>query len=127
MTTRSTKPKISEESKEKIKQLETTDQLYRSHDAYIREQNRVQELRKRSYAKEVYESREEFISNVEKTSNLIDERHEKMINTIIKKYKNKFGTHDELKGLSYEELYKLHEKAKKKSFWSHLTEFLKII
>jgi disulfide oxidoreductase YuzD len=125
MTTRSVKPKISEKSKEFVKSLETTDQLHRGYDDYIRSINKENENRKNQFKNQLTNDGDSLYNEIiSKREEQIADRNRK-IKYIISK-SNKGNTLSDLEIYDDSEINEIYIriKDKNKSFIRKLYEFI---
>lgn len=122
MSSTTKKPKISEESRKKLESLDTTFDLYRSLDEYIRDSRK-----NISYAKE--RMVQEFNQMGEKYVEEIDKKEQQKVETIREIFRtvgDRYGSKEELSQLTYGEVQNIQIKIKesKKNFFTRIVDFL---
>lgn len=130
MSTKTTAPKVSQESRKKIESLKTTQQLYNDLDDYIRNSKSSTERAKERLAKQIETLGDDFVEEIEKKS----EKEEKLykeyadkVEFIVKNSGNDNGSLEQLNSMTYQEIDSIYDKVlieSKKGFWSRLFDFL---
>ena len=130
MSTKTTSPKISEESRNKIENFKTTQQLYNDLDDYIRTNKKTSDRVKQRVAKQISELGDDFISELEQNEEQDADKYKEYaekVETIIKYSGGKYGTLEKLNDMTYEEIDSIYNKVlleSKKGFWNKLLDFL---
>jgi len=130
MSTKTTSPKISEESRKKIENFKTTQQLYNDLDSYIRINKKTSDHAKQRVAKQISELGDDFINELEQNEeqNTVKyKEYAEKVETIIKLSGSKHGTLEKLNNMTYEEIDSIYNKVlldSKKGFWNKLFDFL---
>ena len=130
MSTKTTSPKISEESRNKIEKFKTTQQLYNDLDDYIRTNKKTSDRVKQRVAKQISELGDDFISELEQNEEQDADKYKEYaekVETIIKYSGGKYGTLEKLNDMTYEEIDSIYNKVlleSKKGFWNKLFDFL---
>ena len=130
MSTKTTSPKISEESRNKIENFKTTQQLYNDLDDYIRTNKKTSDHAKQRVAKQISELGDDFINELEQNEeqNTVKyKEYAEKVETIIKLSGSKHGTLEKLNDMTYEEIDSIYNKVlldSKKGFWNKLFDFL---
>jgi len=130
MSTKTTSPKISEESRKKIENFKTTQQLYNDLDSYIRTNKKTSDHAKQRVAKQISELGDDFINELEQNEeqNTVKyKEYAEKVETIIKLSGSKHGTLEKLNDMTYEEIDSIYNKVlldSKKGFWNKLFDFL---
>jgi uncharacterized membrane-anchored protein YjiN (DUF445 family) len=137
VSTKTTKPKISEESRRKLDQLATTKNLYQQYDEYILKQSNVGDRAKERLAKQISSLGSEFIADQEREEQLKREnkaKEEKLhkeyaskVELIVKESGSKNGSLEKLNTMTYEEIDSIYIRVldeSQKGFWSKLFDFL---
>jgi len=130
MSTKTTSPKISEESRKKLEEYKTTQQLYNELDGYIRTNKNTNDRAKQRLAKEIGELGEEFEKEIESTEQEEETKYREYagkVETIIKLSGDRHGTLEKLNTLTYKEIDSIYDKVlldSKKGFWDKLFDFL---
>lgn len=126
MSTRTKKPNISDESLRKIEEYETTQRLYNEYDSYIRESKTTTQRAKDKLAKEIGETGDEFIEDLETADKLYKEYSDK-VEYIIKNSGDKYGSLEKLNAMTYQQVDSIYDRVQeesKKGFWTKLFDFL---
>jgi aminopeptidase N len=130
MSTKTTSPKISEESRKKVENFKTTQQLYNDLDDYIRTNKKTSDRVKQRVAKQISELGDDFISELEQNEEQDADKYKEYaekVETIIKYSGGKYGTLEKLNDMTYEEIDSIYNKVlleSKKGFWNKLLDFL---
>jgi aminopeptidase N len=130
MSTKTTSPKISEESRKKLEEYKTTQQLYNDLDDYIRTNKKTSDRVKQRVAKQISELGDDFISELEQNEEQDADKYKEYaekVETIIKYSGGKYGTLEKLNDMTYEEIDSIYNKVlleSKKGFWNKLLDFL---
>ena len=130
MSTKTTSPKISEESRNKIENFKTTQQLYNDLDDYIRTNKKTSDRVKQRVAKQISELGDDFISELEQNEEQDADKYKEYaekVETIIKYSGGKYGTLEKLNDMTYEEIDSIYNKVlleSKKGFWDKLFDFI---
>jgi hypothetical protein len=130
MSTKTTSPKISEESRKKVENFKTTQQLYNDLDDYIRTNKKTSDRVKQRVAKQISELGDDFISELEQNEEQDADKYKEYaekVETIIKYSGGKYGTLEKLNDMTYEEIDSIYNKVlleSKKGFWNKLFDFL---
>jgi|GEM_PF-7131469 len=130
MSTKTTSPKISEESRKKIENFKTTQQLYNDLDSYIRTNKKTSDHAKQRVAKQISELGDDFINELEQNEeqNTVKyKEYAEKVETIIKLSGSKHGTLEKLNDMTYEEIDSIYNKVlldSKKGFWDKLFDFI---
>ena len=130
MSTKTTSPKISEESRKKIENFKTTQQLYNDLDSYIRTNKKTSDRAKQRVANQISELGDDFISELEQNEEQDADKYKEYaekVETIIKLSGSKHGTLEKLNDMTYEEIDSIYNKVlldSKKGFWNKLFDFL---
>ena len=130
MSTKTTSPKISEESRKKVENFKTTQQLYNDLDDYIRTNKKTSDRVKQRVAKQISELGDDFISELEQNEEQDADKYKEYaekVETIIKHSGGKHGTLEKLNDMTYEEIDSIYNKVlleSKKGFWNKLFDFL---
>lgn len=124
MSTTSKRPKINEDSKNYVESLKTTDDLYRDHNQYIIEVNKVNDIRKKRFVKEIAFEGDNFIDEIEEKYRKEEEDKISKIEYIYDETNEKYGTLKELNNLSSTEIITIYNKVlnSKKSFFRKLID-----
>lgn len=130
MSTKTTKPKISEESRKKIESFKTTQQLYNDLDEYIRNNKKTTDRAKTRLAKQIGELGKEFVEEIEQDKYQEEELYKEYagkVEFIIKTCGEKYGSLELLNNMTYQQIDSIYDKAlsdSKKGFWGILLDFV---
>jgi DNA replication initiation complex subunit (GINS family) len=130
MSTKTTSPKISEESRKKIENFKTTQQLYNDLDSYIRTNKKTSDRAKQRVANQISELGDDFINELEQNEEQDTVKYKEYaekVETIIKLSGSKHGTLEKLNDMTYEEIDSIYNKVlldSKKGFWDKLFDFI---
>jgi DNA replication initiation complex subunit (GINS family) len=130
MSTKTTSPKISEESRKKIENFKITQQLYNDLDSYIRTNKKTSDRAKQRVANQISELGDDFINELEQNEEQDTVKYKEYaekVETIIKLSGSKHGTLEKLNDMTYEEIDSIYNKVlldSKKGFWDKLFDFI---
>lgn len=122
MSSTTKKPKISEESRKKLESLDTTFDLYRSLDEYIRDSRKNISYAKERMAQEFNQMGEKYVEEIDKK----EQQKVETIREIFRTVGDRYGSKEELSQLTYGEVQNIQIKIKesKKNFFTRIVDFL---
>ena len=129
MSTKTTAPKISEESRIKVEEFKTTQQLYNEFDNYLRSSHDTNYRAKQRLAKqigEIGEDYEDYTDLSEKQQEIKYKEYAGKVETIIKLSGNKNGKLEDLNNSTYRQIDSIYRKVlfeSKRGFWGKLFDF----
>lgn len=126
MSSTTKKARISEESKELIESFQTTTDLYKSLDDYMRDSNKTTQKAKERLANEIADMGEKFIDEIEQKEIARDNEKQEKITFIARKTGDLHGSKEKLYSMSYEDVDSIYIKVKesKKNWFRQIIDFL---
>lgn len=137
MSTKTKKPRISEESRRKLQEFETTQQLYNELDEFKRQTSNATKRAKDQMARTIADIGGDFVEDLEKKEKEAVEKQRReeekyreyagKVEFIIKNTGDHHGTLENLNSMTYQQIDSIYNKVleeSKKGFWSKLFDFL---
>jgi hypothetical protein len=126
MSTKTKKPVISEESINKVEELETTLNLYQMIDDERRDAEKVQQQFKQRFAKNIAEHGDELVEQMAANQAKAEEKKAEQILFILRKSGDRNGSRPELEAMTYEKINRIYIRVKesRKSWFRRFIDFV---